>query len=292
MRDTAESYLNCAITNAVITVPAHFNDAQRLATRDVGTICGLNVIRIINEPSAAALAYHLDKQITGEHNVLVFNLGGGTLDVSLLTIEEGIFKVNAVAGDAHLGGEDFDNKLVDYYVQEFEHKNKKDLSSNPRALRRLRTACEHAKRTLSSATSTAIEIDSPFEGIDFYTFLTCAHFEELCQVLFHSTLDPIERVLRDSGIDKAKVHEIVLVGGSTRIPRIFRLVSNFFGRKQPNKSINPDEAVAYGAAILASILRGDTSEKTQALLLLDVVPHTLSVETTNGTMAPLVRRMS
>jgi len=250
---TAESYLGGSITNAVVTVPAHFNDSQRQATKGAGTICGLNVLRIINEPTAVAIAYGLDKKTVGERNILIFDLGGGTFNVSLLTIEEGIFEVKATTSDTHLGGEDFDNTLVNHFVQEFKRKNKKDLSSNPHALRRLRTACERAKRILSSAASTSIEIDSLFEGIDFYTSLARTRFEELRQDLFRSTLDPVEKVLRDSKIDKANVHEIVLVGGSTWIPRIVKLVSDFFNGKEPNKSINPDEAVAYGAAVQAAI---------------------------------------
>ena len=290
MKETAESYLGGSITNAVVTVPSGFNDSQRQATRDAGTICGLNVLYIINEATAAAIAYGLDMKTVGERNVLVFDLGGGTFNTSLLTIEEGIFEVKATAGNTHLGGEDFDNRLVDHFVQEFKRKNKKDISSNPRALRRLRTVCERAKRTLSSAASASVEIDSLFEGIDFYTSLTRARFEELCQDLFRSTLDPIEKVLRDSKIDKANVHEIVLVGGSTRIPRIIKLVSDFFNGKEPNKSINPDEAVTYGAAIEAAILCGDTSEKTQDLLLLDVAPFSLGIETAGGVMTALIKR--
>jgi L1 cell adhesion molecule like protein len=290
MKETAESYLGTTINNSVVTVPAYFNDSQRQATKDAGTISGMNVLRIINEPTAAAIAYGLDKKVIGERNVLIFDLGGGTFDVSLLTIEEGIFEVKATAGDTHLGGEDFDNRLVNHFVQEFKRKNKKDLSSNPRAVRRLRTACERAKRTLSSATQTSIEIDSLFEGIDFYTSLTRARFEELCQDLFRGTLDPVEKVLRDSKIDKSNVHEIVLVGGSTRIPRIVKLVSDFFNGKEPNKSINPDEAVAYGAAVQAAILSGDTSEKTQDLLLLVVAPLSLGIETAGGVMTALIKR--
>ncbi|PWY78419.1 heat shock protein 70 [Aspergillus sclerotioniger CBS 115572] len=290
MRETAESYLGGTVNNAVITVPAYFNDSQRQATKDAGLIAGLNVLRIINEPTAAAIAYGLDKKTEGERNVLIFDLGGGTFDVSLLTIEEGIFEVKATAGDTHLGGEDFDNRLVNHFVNEFKRKHKKDLTSNARALRRLRTACERAKRTLSSAAQTSIEIDSLFEGVDFYTSITRARFEELCQDLFRSTMEPVERVLRDAKIDKSSVHEIVLVGGSTRIPKIQRLVSDFFN-KDANKSINPDEAVAYGAAVQAAILSGDTSSKsTNEILLLDVAPLSLGIETAGGVMTALIKR--
>ncbi|KAK1765499.1 Hsp70 chaperone [Phialemonium atrogriseum] len=291
MRETAEAYLGGTVNNAVVTVPAYFNDSQRQATKDAGLIAGLNVLRIINEPTAAAIAYGLDKKIEGERNVLIFDLGGGTFDVSLLTIEEGIFEVKSTAGDTHLGGEDFDNRLVNHFVNEFKRKHKKDLSSNARALRRLRTACERAKRTLSSSAQTSIEIDSLYEGIDFYTSITRARFEELCQDLFRSTLQPVDRVLTDAKIDKSLVHEIVLVGGSTRIPRIQKLISDYFNGKEPNKSINPDEAVAYGAAVQAAILSGDTSSKsTNEILLLDVAPLSLGIETAGGMMTKLIPR--
>ena len=290
MRETAEAFLGGTVNNAVITVPAYFNDSQRQATKDSGLIAGLNVLRIINEPTAAAIAYGLDKKGEGERNVLIFDLGGGTFDVSLLTIEEGIFEVKSTAGDTHLGGEDFDNRLVNHFVTEFKRKYKKDLTTNARALRRLRTSCERAKRTLSSAAQTSIEIDSLFEGIDFYTSITRARFEELCQDLFRSTMEPVERVLRDAKTDKSSVNEIVLVGGSTRIPKIQRLVSDFFN-KDPNKSINPDEAVAYGAAVQAAILSGDTSSKsTNEILLLDVTPLSVGIETAGGVMTPLIKR--
>ena len=291
MRETAEAYLGGTVNNAVVTVPAYFNDSQRQATKDAGLIAGLNVLRIINEPTAAAIAYGLDKKVEGERNVLIFDLGGGTFDVSLLTIEEGIFEVKSTAGDTHLGGEDFDNRLVNHFVNEFKRKHKKDLSTNSRALRRLRTACERAKRTLSSSAQTSIEIDSLFEGIDFYTSITRARFEELCQDLFRSTVQPVDRVLTDAKIDKSQVHEIVLVGGSTRIPRIQKLIADYFNGKEPNKSINPDEAVAYGAAVQAAILSGDTSSKsTNEILLLDVAPLSVGIETAGGMMTKLIPR--
>merc|ERR1719158_1572615 len=251
----------------------------------------LNVMRIINEPTAAAIAYGLDKKATsvGEKNILIFDLGGGTFDVSLLTIEEGIFEVKATAGDTHLGGEDFDNRMVNHFVQEFKRKNKKDISSNPRAMRRLRTACERAKRTLSTSAQTTIEIDSLFEGEDFFTSITRARFEELCADLFRGTLDPVEKVLRDSGMDKRSVHDVVLVGGSTRIPKVQALLSDFFGGKDLCRSINPDEAVAHGAAVQAAILTIQDMGKSSAgdMLLLDVAPLSLGIETAGGAMTKI-----
>ncbi|XP_020712038.2 heat shock protein 70 A1-like [Athalia rosae] len=293
MKETAEAYLGQKVRDAVVTVPAYFNDSQRQATKDAGAIAGLNVLRIINEPTAAALAYGLDKNLKGERNVLIFDLGGGTFDVSILSIDEGsLFEVRATAGDTHLGGEDFDSRLVDHFAAEFERKYRKNLRKNPRAVRRLRTAAERAKRTLSSSTEASVEIDALFEGIDFYTKVSRARFEELCADLFRGTLAPVEKALADAKMDKGAIHDIVLVGGSTRIPKIQSLLQNFFCGKQLNLSINPDEAVAYGAAVQAAILsgEGDTCSKLQDVLLVDVAPLSLGIETAGGVMTNIIER--
>ncbi|KAL1396967.1 hypothetical protein pipiens_010117 [Culex pipiens pipiens] len=293
MREVAEVYLGGKVTDGVITVPAYFNDSQRQATKDAGAIAGLNVLRIINEPTAAALAYGLDKNLKGEKNVLIFDLGGGTFDVSILTIDEGsLFEVKSTAGDTHLGGEDFDNRLVNHFAEEFKRKHKKDMSGNVRALRRLRTACERAKRTLSSSTEASLEIDALHEGVDFYSKITRARFEELCMDLFRSTLAPVERALGDAKLDKASIHDVVLVGGSIRIPKIQKMLQDFFCGKALNLSINPDEAVAYGAAVQAAILSGDGSSQIQDVLLVDVTPLSLGIETAGGVMTKIIERNS
>jgi len=290
MKEIAEAYIGKDVKNAVVTVPAYFNDSQRQATTDAGAIAGLNVLRIINEPTAAAIAYGLDKK-GRERNVLIFDLGGGTFDVSLLNIDDGIFEVKATAGDNHLGGEDFDNRMVDYFVNQFKQKFREDPSSDHRAKRRLRTACERAKRTLSSSTQAYIEIDSLFAGIDYNTTITRAKFEDMNMDYFRKCLAPVERVLRDSGISKGQVHEVVLVGGSTRIPKVQNMLSEFFNGKEACKSINPDEAVAYGATVQAAILDGtDRSDKLQSLLVLDVAPLSLGLETAGGVMTTLIKR--
>ena len=293
MKQTAEAYLGGEVKDAVITVPAYFNDSQRQATKDAGTIAGLNVLRIINEPTAAALAYGLDKKKVGEQNVIIFDCGGGTHDVSLITIDDGVFEVKATAGDTHLGGEDFDSAMVDWCVQEFERKNRGvTVKDNARALRRLRTACERAKRTLSTSTQANVEIDALADGIDFNMVITRAKFESLCDAAFKRTIAPLDQVLRDAKMSKDQIHEIVMVGGSTRIPKIRDLVSSFFNGKKLNDSVHPDEAVAYGAAIQAHILTAgkDSNDRTSDLILLDVAPLSLGLETAGGIMTPLIKR--
>lgn len=293
LKKTTEDYLRASLDGVVITVPAYFNDSQRQSTKDAGRIAGLNVLRIINEPTAAAMAYGFSEVKRGdaqEKKVLIFDLGGGTFDVSLLTIDDGVFQVMATAGDTHLGGEDFDNTLVKYFMDEFKRKHKKDLTSNQRALRRLRTACERAKRSLSSATQASVEVDSLLDGIDFNSVITRARFEDLCSAYFRSCLEPVEKVLRDAKVDKGAVDEIVLVGGSTRIPKIQQLVQEYFNGKELCKSINPDEAVAFGAAVQAAILSGTKDETTKNLVLLDVTPLSLGIETAGGVMNKLIPR--
>ncbi|XP_026444477.1 probable mediator of RNA polymerase II transcription subunit 37e [Papaver somniferum] len=292
MRETAENYLGSTVKNAVITVPAYFNDSQRQATRDSGIIAGLNVLRIISEPTAAAIAYGLDKKTTSGRvkNVLIFDLGGGTFDVSILTISGSVFNVKATSGDTHLGGEDIDNRMVNHFVQEFKKKYHKDISGNPKALRRLRTSCERAKRTLSSTTRTTIEVDSLHEGIDFQASITRARFEELNLDLFRKCMEPVQKCLEDAKMDKTAVHEVVLVGGSTRIPKVQSLLQDFFNGKELSKNINPDEAVAYGAAVQAAILNGEGGEKVQDLVLLDVTPLSLGFEVFGSVMAVLIPR--
>ncbi|XP_027111015.2 heat shock cognate 70 kDa protein-like [Coffea arabica] len=295
MKEIAEAYLGSTVKNAVVTVPAYFNDSQRQATKDAGVIAGLNVLRIIKEPTAAAIAYGLDKKSNckGKINVLIFDLGGGTFDVSVLTIEEGFFEVKATAGDTHLGGEDFDNRMVDHFVQEFKRRHNKDISGSPRPLRRLRPACERAKRALSSAAQTSIEIDALFDGIDFQSTITRPRFEELNMDLFLKCIDPVKDCLRDAKMDKIEVHDVVLVGGSTRIPKVQELLQEFLNGKELCKSINQDEAVAYGAAVQAVLLGGTGNEniqKVQDLVLVDVTPLSLGVQTIGEVMSVVIPR--
>jgi L1 cell adhesion molecule like protein len=290
MKKTAEEFLGEDVPNAVITVPAYFNDQQRQATKDAGRIAGLNVLRIINEPTAAAISYGLNNKQDGETNVLIFDLGGGTFDVSLLSIDEGIFEVKATAGDTHLGGEDFDQRMMDHFVREFKRKHKKDMSSSDRALRRLRTACERAKRSLSSATRATVEIDSLFEGEDFNSTITRARFEDLCNDYFRNCMKPVEKVLKDAGVSKSQVNEVVLVGGSTRIPRVQEMIKEYFNGKEPCRSINPDEAVAYGAAVQAAILGGAGDNMTSDILLIDVTPLSMGIETAGQVMTKIINR--
>lgn len=287
---TAEAYLGKTVNRAVVTVPAYFNDAQRQTTKDAGTIAGLTVERIINEPTAAAIAYGLDKQSKGEQNILIFDLGGGTFDVSLLTVDDGVFEVKATAGDTHLGGEDFDNLLVEWAMGEFQRKTKLDMRNDPRAVRRLRTAVENAKRNISSSKQAQINIESLFDGQDFSVILTQARFEELCAPLFRKCIPLVDKVLKDANKSKDSIHEVVLVGGSSRIPKVQQMLSEFFNGKELCKSINPDEAVAYGAAVQGAILGGVRSAKTDNMILLDVCSLSLGLETAGGVMTPIIKR--
>lgn len=289
MKQIAENYLGQEVKNAVITVPAYFNDAQRAATKDAGIIAGLNVLRILNEPTAAAIAYGLDKK-PGEQTILVFDLGGGTFDVSLLTIDNEVFEVEATAGDTHLGGEDFDQRVLQYFIKLMKTKYNKDISTDKRAMQKLKGEVEKAKRDLSSVIQTKIEIENLVEGVDFKETLTRAKFEELCGDLFKKTLEPVEQALKDAGKKKTDIDEIVLVGGSTRIPKVQQLIKDFFNGKEPNRGINPDEAVAYGAAVQAGILGGEATEETKGMLIIDVAPLTLGIETVGGVMTKIIPR--
>ncbi|KAJ3692990.1 hypothetical protein LUZ60_012085 [Juncus effusus] len=289
MKETAEAYLGKKIKDAVITVPAYFNDAQRQATKDAGAIAGLNVARIINEPTAAAIAYGLDKK-GGEKNILVFDLGGGTFDVSILTIDNGVFEVLATNGDTHLGGEDFDQRIMEYFIKLIKKKHNKDISKDNRALGKLKREAERAKRALSNQHQVRVEIESLFDGVDFSEPLTRARFEELNNDLFRKTMGPVKKAMEDAGLEKSQIDEIVLVGGSTRIPKVQQLLKDYFDGKEPNKGVNPDEAVAYGAAVQGSILSGEGGEETKDILLLDVAPLTLGIETVGGVMTKLIPR--
>ena len=294
LKRAAEAYLGEEVKEAVITVPAYFNDAQRQATKDAGTIAGLSVLRVINEPTAAALAFedHAGKKFKDEHNLLIFDLGGGTFDVSVLTVEGQFFEVRSTSGDTHLGGEDFDNRLVQYLAEEFKRKTKKDISGNQRALTRLRTACERAKRTLSNQMKADIELDALCDGVDFYTSVSRAKFEELCNDLFLTCLKPVEQALNDAKMDKSQIHEVVLVGGSTKIPKVQSILQNFFAGKELSKGVNPDEAVAYGAAIQAYNLSTSTAKNSDEdrILLVDVASLSLGIETAGGIVKPMIKR--
>merc|ERR1711998_373766 len=291
MRSVAEGFVGKNIQHAVVTVPAYFNDAQRQATKDAGTISGMTVQRIINEPTAAAIAYGLDKK-GGEKNILVFDLGGGTFDVTLLTIDNGVFEVLATNGDTHLGGEDFDQRIMKYFLKVFKKKHKLDLTKDKRAMQKLRREAERVKRALSTQHQARLEVEALFDGVDFSETLTRARFEELNMDLFKKTLGPVEKVMSDAGLKKNEVDEIVMVGGSTRIPQVQQLIKDYFNGKEPNRGINPDEAVAYGAAVQGGILSGEGGEETKDLLLLDVTPLTLGIETVGGVMTKLITRNS
>jgi len=289
MKQMVESYVVQEVKDAVITVPAYFNDAQRQATKDAGVIAGLNVLRIINEPTAAAIAYGLEKT-KGEKNILIFDCGGGTHDISILTIDDGVFEVKSTAGNTHLGGEDFDNLVCDWACDEFKKKTKLDIKGNARAYRRLRTVAERAKRILSTSTQATLEVDGILDGQDLNLVLSRAKFESICESIFRKAMEPVQQAMQDAKMSKTDIHDIVLVGGSTRIPKIQQLLKDYFGGKELCQSINPDEAVAYGAAVQGAILKGTNSEKLDQVILLDVTPLTLGVETSGGIMTPLIKR--